>query len=41
MLKYERGQYKKKEKDKCLFLYLHGRKVANLEHVLQRRGSYK
>ena len=35
-----------KLKDKYLFLYLHGRKLANLEHVLQRnvfsrRGSYK
>ena len=25
-----------KLKDKCLFLYLHGRKLANLEHELQR-----
>ena len=25
MVKYERGQYRKKEKDWCLFLYLHGR----------------
>ena len=35
-----------KLKDWCLFLYLHGHKMANLEHGLQRnvfsrRGSYK
>ena len=34
-----------KLKDKCSFLYLHGHKLANLEHELQRNvfsrhGSY-